>query len=300
MRALEQVISAIGEPLFLLELRDPDGQAVAIGRWRHGGKRFKIAEIDALRGVLNVGGPLKVCHAGAGPAVRTSGVPGFAGVYSPGDSSEKTVEGQADIVKIFVEAKGLDYPAEGWHDLPPLTAGDDAVRAATVTAFVAARSGEGLRARCAAAAFRHAACKFLYDQTMRCRDSRHKGGLPPAARRRIEHLIEQRLKPDMSPCLPPNVGDLATEAELSVNHFIRVFGEIAGTTPHQWVMAHRQQRALTRLGEPGSSVAVVADSLGFSSPAHFVASFRKRLGVTPGEYREAILSLGGPAGGVLR
>ena len=299
MRALAQVISMIGEPLFLLELRDSDGQAVAIGRWRHGGKRFEAAEADALRGVLNVGGPLQVSHAGVGPAVRTSGVSGFVGVYTPGYSSETTVEGQSDVVKIFVDAKGFDHPVGKWQDLPPLAVADDAVRAAAVAMFVAARSGEGSRSRRAAAAFRHAACRFLHDQTARRRDRFHKGGLPAAARRRIEHLIEQRLRPDASQCLPPSVGELAAEAGLSVNHFIRVFCEIAGTTPHQYVMARRQQRALTLLGE-SSLVADVADAIGFSSPAHFVASFRKKLGVTPGEYRESILSLGGPANLVLR
>ena len=295
MRALEQIISAIGDPLFLLELRDSDGHAVAVGRWRHDGMRFKTTETNALRGVLNVGGPLQVCHAGPGQAVRTVGVAGFAGVYLPSDVSEKTVEGQADIVKIFVDIKGLAYPTESMRHLPPLVAADDAVRAMTVTAFVAARSGEGSRSRLTAAAFRHAACKFLHEQTARHRNSPHKGGLKPVARRRIEDLIEQRLRPGESQCLPPDVGELAAKAKLSVNHFIRVFREIAGATPHQYVIASRHRRALTLLGEPGSLVADVAHTLGFSSPAHFVASFRQKLGVTPGEYREAILSLGGPA-----
>lgn len=36
------------------------------------------------------------------------------------------------------------------------------------------------------------------------------------------------------------------------------------------------------------SVTKVSDSTGYASPSHFVASFRQRLGITPGTYRGAL------------
>jgi hypothetical protein len=52
----------------------------------------------------------------------------------------------------------------------------------------------------------------------------------------------------------------------------------------------RSERAMGLLAQPDHSVAEVADSTGYASPSHFVASFRQRLGVTPGTYREAVLN----------
>ena len=116
------------------------------------------------------------------------------------------------------------------------------------------------------------------------------GGLRPAARRRVERLIEERLDgPQRS---VPSVEELAAEVGFSLNHFIRAFREATGTTPHQHVMALRQQRALALLGKPDLAVADVADLLGYSSPGYFGTVFRQKLGVTPGEYREAVFSPG--------
>jgi AraC-like DNA-binding protein len=43
------------------------------------------------------------------------------------------------------------------------------------------------------------------------------------------------------------------------------------------------------LKKPGKSVAEVADDAGFATPAHFIATFRRTLGVTPGAFRAAAL-----------
>ena len=43
------------------------------------------------------------------------------------------------------------------------------------------------------------------------------------------------------------------------------------------------------LKKPGMSVGDVAESLGFATPAHFVAAFRRTMGVTPGAFRAAVL-----------
>ena len=293
MHALKQTISAVGAPLLLAEFRDDDGHAVAVCHWRHGDVRYEVRSSDALRVGMNLGGTFKGSHKGAGQSTAISGTPGAVGVFAPGASCETTGNGEIDVVEIYMDARGLEQPVWGWSDLPPLDCADEAVRSAAVATFVAARAGDGPRSRRTAVALRRAANRF-YLSRAHFGGHLHRGGLRSTARRRIERLIESRLNAPLRCAL--DVGELAAAAGLSVSHFIRAFRQTAGTTPHQHVMACRHQRAMALLSDPGLSVAEVADSVGFSSPAHFVASFRTRLGVTPGAYREAVLSPGVPAG----
>jgi AraC family transcriptional regulator len=76
---------------------------------------------------------------------------------------------------------------------------------------------------------------------------------------------------------------------LSVNHFIRAFRQQTGVTPHRFVVLRRLERGIALLKKPGMSVAEVADGMGFATPAHFVATFRRTMGVTPGAFRAAVL-----------
>ena len=287
MQALERAISDLGDPLSLVELRDLDAQKVAVVRWQHGDKQYETSDADALRVVLNVRGTYASCNVEADHVMRTCFVPGHVVACPPGRSCQTTLEGSADVVKIYIDAANLGHPA--WRpDLPSMAVADGTVRAAAVTTFVAAQAGDGPCSRHAATALQRTACKHLLSQAQTTARS-YKGGLRPAARRRAERLVERRL--DEQGRLP-GLGELAAEARLSVNQFIRAFRQMTGTTPHQHVMAFRQQRAMALLSEPGFSVSDVADLLGFSSPAHFVASFRQRLGVTPGAYQDAVLSAG--------
>jgi AraC family transcriptional regulator len=111
--------------------------------------------------------------------------------------------------------------------------------------------------------------------------------------RRVEELISDRLGTAETPAL--SIVELATSAGLSVHHFIRAFKRSTGNTPHQYVMARRIECAMDLLGGPEGSVAEVAHSVGYASPSHFVASFRRRMGVTPGTYRAAVVNRTQPA-----
>jgi AraC family transcriptional regulator len=88
----------------------------------------------------------------------------------------------------------------------------------------------------------------------------------------------------------PTLNQLAGAACLSVNHFIRAFQQQTGVTPHRHVVLRRLERGIKLLKKPGKSVAEVADGAGFATPAHFVATFRRTMGVTPGAFQAALLS----------
>ena len=114
----------------------------------------------------------------------------------------------------------------------------------------------------------------------------HQGGLSRVARTRVCEWVELGLqKPVFS---PPTLEDLSSVAGLSVNHFLRSFRKTFGETPHAYVLRRRLESARTLLVISDRSVGAVALRLGFASPAHFVAAFRVRMGVTPGAFRHAV------------
>ncbi len=86
-----------------------------------------------------------------------------------------------------------------------------------------------------------------------------------------------------------DLASLANIASMSVYHFAHRFKETIGMSPHAYVLCRRIRRAQEMLNRGRSNLAQVSEACGFSSQAHFTTVFRRNLGVTPGEYRRAIL-----------
>ncbi len=84
---------------------------------------------------------------------------------------------------------------------------------------------------------------------------------------------------------------LAKEAFMSEYHFIRVFREKIGLTPHRFLMQNRIRKA-QRLLERGCPLAEVAFAAGFYDQSHFNRQFRYWLGLTPMEYKAASVNAG--------
>ena len=92
-------------------------------------------------------------------------------------------------------------------------------------------------------------------------------------------LIESDLAEDLS------LKVLANAAGLSEYHFLRMFKQSTGYTPHQYVINQRIERAGELLKNTDMSVTEIAYLLGFSTPAHFTHHFRRKTGVTPSDLR---------------
>ena len=77
--------------------------------------------------------------------------------------------------------------------------------------------------------------------------------------------------------------DVALSAGLSRYHFLRVFKQSTGLSPHQYRTLLRIDLAkhLLRSGRPTAQVAL---DVGFSDQSHFSNTFRKFTGATPGQY----------------
>ena len=119
-----------------------------------------------------------------------------------------------------------------------------------------------------------------------CGDPIARGGLSPAARRRVRDFLKRKI--DAVGCASPSLAELAEVAHLSIHHFARAFRESEGQTPHAFVMARRFDHALTALLRVNGRIDQIGESTGFASSAHFVSAFRKHMGVTPGAVRDVV------------
>jgi AraC family transcriptional regulator len=78
---------------------------------------------------------------------------------------------------------------------------------------------------------------------------------------------------------------LAGVARSSPAHFARAFAATVGMTPFDYVMTRRLARARELLERTDRSALAISLDVGFRTPSHFAARFRREFGVTPREIR---------------
>jgi AraC-like DNA-binding protein len=80
----------------------------------------------------------------------------------------------------------------------------------------------------------------------------------------------------------------AAETGLSSFHFLRLFSQVLGVTPHQYLVRSRLRHAARLLADDDSRpVTEVALDVGFADLSNFVRTFRRAAGVSPGGFRKA-------------
>ena len=84
---------------------------------------------------------------------------------------------------------------------------------------------------------------------------------------------------------------MAQIAGVSPNHFVLLFTKATGLSPHQYVLRARIDSAKLLLKDEALSIADVSRLTGFRTQEHFTKVFRKIVGVTPREFRSAMLTL---------
>jgi AraC-like DNA-binding protein/PAS domain-containing protein len=146
-----------------------------------------------------------------------------------------------------------------WHAL--VTAPDSCVR----------RKGVSLQTRPRIA--------LLDDLPQPASAARSRGGLPPAATRRVREYIDSNLDENIG------LDMLAGTAGLSVHHFARAFRQSFGEPPHSYVLRRRIERAQELVTQTDQPLSEIALAVGFSDHSHFARHFRRLVGVTPSAAR---------------
>lgn len=107
------------------------------------------------------------------------------------------------------------------------------------------------------------------------------GGTISAPRRRAVRLAKEFLAEELDRKM--SLDEVASAVGISRYHFLRVFKEQTGLSPH----AFRTQRrigAAQRLLKKGVPLSQVALATGFSDQSHFTNRFRQYIGATPRQY----------------
>ncbi|HEY9502930.1 MAG TPA: AraC family transcriptional regulator [Pyrinomonadaceae bacterium] len=108
---------------------------------------------------------------------------------------------------------------------------------------------------------------------------RHQGGLSATKLRQIKNFITDNYARDL------RLHELADVAGMSRFHFSREFKRSTGTTPHQYLIRLRVDKAKSLLAEDDLSLTEVGLRSGFSHQSHFTRLFRRLTGTTPSTYR---------------
>ena len=98
---------------------------------------------------------------------------------------------------------------------------------------------------------------------------------------RAKDLIDARYRE------PLDVETLARAAHLSPAHFSREFRRTFGSTPHQYLLTRRLERAAALLRTTDRAVSDVCLQVGLRSLGSFTTSFGRAYGLSPAAYRAA-------------
>jgi AraC family transcriptional regulator len=109
----------------------------------------------------------------------------------------------------------------------------------------------------------------------------YEGGLPQRQLQQIFEYIHAHLERDIK------LADLAGSIGMSQFHFSHLFKQSIGTSPYQYLLQQRIERAKQLLKQTNRSIVDIAFGCGFNSHSHLSKQFRQLTGMTPKSYRSS-------------
>jgi AraC family transcriptional regulator len=107
----------------------------------------------------------------------------------------------------------------------------------------------------------------------------YEGGLSQHQLVKVLDYINDRLDQEIK------LTDLAALLDMSQFHFSHLFKQAIGTTPYQYLLQQRVDRAKRLLKHTERSIMDIAFACGFNSHSHLSKQFRQLTGTTPKAYR---------------
>lgn len=109
----------------------------------------------------------------------------------------------------------------------------------------------------------------------RPKPSSYSNGLSQVTLALVKEYISDHLHQDLK------LDDIAAIAKLSPYHFLRLFKQSMGMTPHQYILQCRLNHAKHLLQHSNLSIAEIALRTGFCDQSHLTRYFKRLMGVTP-------------------
>ena len=82
--------------------------------------------------------------------------------------------------------------------------------------------------------------------------------------------------------------DVANHVFLSPNYFHKLFTQVTGVTPHQYIINQKINAAKKMLLESDATITDIVINCGFSSQSYFNAIFKREVKITPNDYRKSM------------
>jgi AraC-like DNA-binding protein len=110
---------------------------------------------------------------------------------------------------------------------------------------------------------------------------------PHATARDRRRAVETALWIDAHSHRAIELEDAAGQAGLSPFHFLRLFSNVLGVSPHQYLVRSRLRHAARLLADDDRPITDVAFDVGFGDLSNFVRTFHRAAGVSPLRFRQA-------------
>lgn len=101
--------------------------------------------------------------------------------------------------------------------------------------------------------------------------------------KRVIGYIEANYREDIT------LSALAAAAGLSAKYLCRIFSQLTGKSPVEYLNEYRIERACAMLSDTELSILDIGYSCGFNDQSYFIKIFKKQKGVPPGVYRKECL-----------
>ncbi|HEX8747855.1 MAG TPA: AraC family transcriptional regulator [Pyrinomonadaceae bacterium] len=211
---------------------------------------------------------------------------GSACVIPSGQALAARLEGDAEHLAIYLDPSlvlraASESRAPSGIEVIEKCSLDDPVISHVGAALLAELDAEGLSGRLYAESLANLLAVHLLRHYTAAGGGGQKftGGLSGQKLRAVTDFIADNYEQDLS------LTELARAAGMSTFHFAREFKRATGTTPHQYLIKFRVERAKALLAESEMPLVEVGFRSGFSHQSHFSRLFRRLTGTTPLSYR---------------
>jgi AraC family transcriptional regulator len=110
---------------------------------------------------------------------------------------------------------------------------------------------------------------------------------PQLRARERKRAVETAMWLDAHCAEPVDLARTAAVAGLSPYHFLRLFADVTGVTPHQYLVRARLRHAARLLAVDDRAITDVALDSGFGDVSNFVRTFHRVAGTSPRRFRQA-------------
>lgn len=256
----------------------PDRKGLAAALWRHSAmtRRFEGHKCDILG--ISLRGEANLEQMDCGRSVWRGPAAGSVVLLRADEATDWNLDGSFEMLHIYLPNQVCN---ESFSPALNRPFRDPILMSLAKSTALALQESEGLGGY--VAPLLESITRLFderYVQLGRNRENNKLDGLGGYAQNLVLKFISENLQKEIT------VETLANIASVSPSHFHRVFSATFGTSPRQFLIDRRVDRAAMQIRNSHKNLATIASECGFSSASHFGLEFRKRLGVTPGLYRK--------------